>query len=443
MTREGTGKTFTGLAAIARLNENISGGIAIFIVCPYLHLVSQWEEDAKLFGMNPIICHSSSRQRNWKSRLSDACLSLKLGLTDNFCAIFTNATYSSSYVQNTIEAVLQNSLLVIDEAHNFGAEHLSKFLDPRIKYRLALSATIERYGDEEGTERLLGFFGDKCIEYTLEEAIKNDMLTKYYYYPIVVFFEDDELDEYIEISKKISKSVFTNKSGDVNDYTKMLLIKRARLVAASRQKIYALCEEIKKHKDESQMLVYCGATTVKDIDYNDEGSLDEEKKQIDIVANYLGNKLNMKVAKFTSEENLEEREVIKKEFEEGNNLQALIAIRCLDEGVNIPSIRKAFILASSTNPKQYIQRRGRVLRKYRGKKFAEIYDFIISPLPLGTVSGYDEDVVRLTKSLVKKEITRMQDFVNLAENPSVADKLIFQLINEYDIDLIEEDEDLV
>lgn len=223
----------------------------------------------------------------------------------------------------------------------------------------------------------------------------------------------------------------------------MLLIKRARLVAASRQKIYALCEEIKKHKDESQMLVYCGATTVKDIDYNDEGSLDEEKKQIDIVANYLGNKLNMKVAKFTSEENLEEREVIKKEFEEGNNLQALIAIRCLDEGVNIPSIRKAFILASSTNPKQYIQRRGRVLRKYRGKKFAEIYDFIMSPLPLGTVSGYDEDVVRLTKSLVKKEITRMQDFVNLAENPSVADKLIFQLINEYDIDLIEEDEDLV
>lgn len=439
----GTGKTFTGLAAIVQLYETVSDGLAVFIVCPYLHLVSQWEEDAKMFGLNPIICHSSSKQRNWKSRLNDGCLSLNLGLTDHFCAIFTNATYSSSYVQEVIEPVLQKSVLVVDEAHNFGAQHLSKFLKPEIKYRLALSATIERFGDDEGTEKLYDFFGDKCIEYTLEEAIQSDMLTKYFYYPIVVSFEDDELEEYIEISRRIARSVFINDSGDLSEHTKMLLIKRARMVAASRQKVYALCEEMKNHKDDSHMLVYCGATTIKDVGFDEETSNDEEKKQIDIITNQLGNELNMKVAKFTAEENLEEREVIKREFEEGVSLQALIAIRCLDEGVNIPSIRKAFILASSTNPKQYIQRRGRVLRRFKDKDYAEIYDFIMSPLSLGAVDSYDEETVRLTRSLVKKEITRMLDFVNLAENPSVADSLISQLIKEYDINLNEEDDDIV
>ena len=117
----------------------------------------------------------------------------------------------------------------------------------------------------------------------------------------------------------------------------------------------------------------------------------------------------------------------------------MIAIRCLDEGVNIPSIDKAFILASSTNPKEYIQRRGRVLRKYKGKTHSDIYDFIVSPLPLDSINAYDEETIRLSQSLVKREIVRMRDFANLAENTSVADKYMYSLIDGYGIDL-EEDE---
>ena len=120
------------------------------------------------------------------------------------------------------------------------------------------------------------------------------------------------------------------------------------------------------------------------------------------------------------------------------SLQVLIAIRCLDEGVNIPNIRKAFILASSTNPKEYIQRRGRVLRKAKGKEYAAIYDFIMVPIPLEDLVLYDDDVIKSTQSLVRKEIERMKDFANLAENPSVADDLIFQLANSYNIDLTKE-----
>lgn len=433
----GTGKTFTGLAAVVELYENRKAPLAIFIVCPYQHLVSQWVEDIVNFGMKPIVCHSASPQRNWSERLKDACLSLDIGLLDCVCAIFTNATYSTAKTQQMLEDVKRQAVLIVDEAHNFGAENLSKFLDNKILYRLALSATLERYEDEEGTKKLFDYFGDKCIEYSLKDAIENDMLVRYYYHPIVVNFEDEELERYLEISRKIVKSMVGTKENRMSEYTKLLLIKRARLVAAAKQKIDALVKEMKKFRDENHMLVYCGATTMADVEYDELKAPDEEKKQVDIVMNQLGNKLNMNVAKFTSEETAEQRESIKREFDKGEHLQALIAIRCLDEGVNIPSIRKAFILASSTNPKQYIQRRGRVLRKYKGKDYADIYDFILSPLPLEQIETYDEEIVYLSRGVVKGEIERMKDFAKLAENPSVSDQILYSLIKKYNIEMEE------
>ncbi|MDE7308448.1 MAG: DEAD/DEAH box helicase family protein [Lachnospiraceae bacterium] len=439
----GTGKTYTGLAAIVTLYKKRKAPLAIFIVCPYQHLVTQWVEDILNFGMKPIICHSASPQKKWESRLKDACLALELGIDTHMCAIFTNATYSTERVQKIISNVKSQALLVVDEAHNFGAENLSKFLDEKIKYRLALSATLERYGDEIGTKKLFDYFGEKCIEYSLKEAIENDMLVRYFYHPIVVNFEGNELADYLELSKKIVKAIMIEKNGHMSDYAKKLLIKRARLVASATQKVDALIEEMRNHQDENHMLVYCGATTMKDIDYDEDKSSEEDKKQIDIVMKAMGNHLNMKVAKFTAEENASEREKIKNEFDEGDHLQALIAIRCLDEGVNIPSIRKAFILASSTNPKEYVQRRGRVLRKYKNKQFADIYDFILSPLPIESVDAYDEETIRLSQSLVKRELERMKDFADLAENPSVADDIMFSFINQYNIEMEDEENERI
>lgn len=437
----GTGKTYTGLAAIVDLYEHRKAPLAILIVCPYQHLVDQWVEDIIAFGMKPLVCHSASTQKKWKSRLKDACLSLELGVVDNICAIFTNATYGTNFVQETISRIKFQAVLVIDEAHNFGAGKASKDLDERIPYRLALSATLERYGDAIGTKKLFDYFGEKCIEYTLKEAINNEMLVRYYYYPIIVSFKDDELELYLEISRQIAHAMMNCKDGEPSDYAKMLMIKRARIVAAAREKVEKLVEEMRKYSKENHMLVYCGATTVRDIDYDEEKSPEEDKRQVDVVTEILGNTLNMKVAKFTSEETAEQRTKLKLEFDEGESLQTLIAIRCLDEGVNIPSIKKAFILASSTNPKEYIQRRGRVLRKYKGKTHADIYDFVVSPLPLDRIDTYDEEIIRLSQSLVKREIIRMKDFANLAENTSVADNYIYTLIDQYKIDLREENVD--
>jgi superfamily II DNA or RNA helicase len=218
----------------------------------------------------------------------------------------------------------------------------------------------------------------------------------------------------------------------------MLLIKRARLVAAASEKIIRLREQIAPYVKDSHILVYCGATTMKDVDYKDNQPPVDDMRQIDITTDLLGNELGMRVSKFTSEESAEERDVIKKEFADAKHLQALIAIRCLDEGVNIPSIKTAFILASSTNPKEYVQRRGRVLRTYKGKDFARIYDFITLPIPIDSLSSYSEEIVNSVKSLAVREMVRMKDFASISENPSEADSLIAEIVEAYDINPNEE-----
>jgi len=172
---------------------------------------------------------------------------------------------------------------------------------------------------------------------------------------------------------------------------------------------------------------------MKDVDYKDDQPPVDDVRQIDITTDLLGNELGMRVSKFTSEESAEEREIIKKEFADAKHLQVLIAIRCLDEGVNIPSIKTAFILASSTNPKEYVQRRGRVLRIYEGKDFARIYDFITLPIPIDSLSSYSDDVLNSVKSLAIREMVRMKDFASIAENPSEADTLISEIVNAYNI----------
>jgi len=377
----GTGKTFTSLAAATRLSQLQNYNLAIVIVCPYQHLVEQWVKSVNDFNLKPIVGYSSSKQKAWKERLKTNVEAYNLGIKENFCFVTTNASFATKYVQNQMKKIDRNFLLIVDEAHNFGANNLFSKLPTNAKFRIALSATIQRHNDIEGTELLMNYFGDTCINYTLEMAIKNGMLTPYYYYPIPVYLTTEELSEYQILTSKIGKLTYINKEGNYvfSDSVKMLLLKRAKLIAGATNKIQELEKTIYPYKDASHTLIYCGATTINDIEYNEFSPDADEKRQIDVVVNLLGNKLSMKVSKFTSEESATERETIKNNFVNSNHLQALVAIRCLDEGVDIPSIQRAFILASSTNPKEYIQRRGRVLRNSPGKQYAEIYDFITLP----------------------------------------------------------------
>lgn len=433
----GTGKTYTGLGAAVRLSKRLEDRFALIIVCPYQHLVEQWVEDIVLFGMKPIIGYSSSIQRSWKKNLESAIRDQKLKVRKRefFCFITTNATFSSEFVQNQLSKIRSDILLMVDEAHNFGADNLRRLLLPNYKYRLALSATLDRHGDPEGTEALYRYFGGKCIEYSLEKAIGEGKLTPYKYYPVIVSLSDIELQEYDNLTTQIAKCLTKDKRGKtvLSEKGKRLALQRSRLVAGASGKIQALEKYIMPYIEDKHILVYCGATTVFDGNQENMQIDNDEIRQIDLVTDLLGNKLHMKVSQFTSKENVEERNILKREFADGSNLQALIAIKCLDEGVNIPKIKTAFILASTNNPKEYIQRRGRVLRLAEGKDYAEIYDFITLPRKLDEVTGITEEQMKRELTLVKNELCRAEEFARIALNSVTASAVLDDIRTAYDL----------
>lgn len=434
----GTGKTYTGLGAVTKLFEE-KKRLAIIIVCPYQHLVEQWVEDIELFNMLPTIGYSASKQKDWKKRLEDDVLDFSIGVIDCFCFVTTNATYSSKFVIEQMSYLGKDTLLLIDEAHNFGSPNLRNKLYPTIEYRLALSATLDRHGDEEGTDCLKHYFGEKCIEYDLQRAIKEGKLTPYYYYPVVVYLDEEEIERYRDISYKASKECHKDKQGNVKitEKGKMLLLQRARIVAGAKSKLDELRNQMQQYKDDTHILVYCGATKVQTFEY-DESEYDEEgERQIVAVSKILGNELGMKVTHFTSNESAEEREIIKNKFAMADPYQAIVAIKCLDEGVNIPSIKTAFILASTTNPKEYIQRRGRVLRLAKNKPYAVIYDFVTLVKPLDEVNPYSTDY-NCERALAKRELARIKEFGEISLNSRDSDELINDIECAYELS----DEDL-
>jgi len=428
----GAGKTYVALEAI--VNLICSQKVAIIICCPYQHLVDQWCEDLSKWHFDYIAGYSGAPIKQWKKRLNSKIDDLNRDVSNYFCFITTNATFKTPYIQNEIRRIEKDVLLVVDEAHNFGAPGLRELLvDELYKYRMALSATIDRYNDAEGTAALYHFFGEKCIEYTLKDGIANHQLTPYYYYPVPVSLTARELDSYYELTDEIKKEIRIDKDSHKRTITqagKRLLIKRARLVAGAKNKLAELEKLMREETHNNHILVYCGATTVNDPDFKENSINQDDEKQITAVADILNNKLGMVANKFTSEESAETRRKLIQMFDEGSVCQVLVAIKCLDEGVSIKSISKAYILASSTNPREYIQRRGRVLRTYPGKKFAYIYDFVTLPKPLDGIMDYDDKDDR-DLSLIRRELLRVKDFAELAENSRESAQLINQIRDKY------------
>lgn len=428
----GTGKTFTGLGAAAALCDHVDK-LAVFIVCPYQHLVEQWAADARLFGADPIIAYSGSAQKDYKTRIRNTVLDFALGVKNYFCVVCTNATFASAPIQKEVQKLGEETLLLVDEAHNFGAANLRKTMKHDFQYRLALSATLERHHDEAGTAELKRFFGETCIEYPLARAIQEGKLTPYEYRPILTVLSEDELDIYVKLTKEMARCLIKKRSGklELNEKGKMLALKRARLVAGAADKIIKLRELMEKYRKDKHMLIYCGATRLLEQD-TDDLVIDEDLRQIDYISRMLNFDMGMETAQFTAKESPFERKCRLKAFSDGD-IQAMVAIKCLDEGVNIPAIRIAFILASTTNPKEYIQRRGRVLRLSPGKEKAVIYDFITLPRHLADVMMESQGKAMQETGLVKRELARMHDFIELAINPYEAQRLYNDIVDAYEL----------
>lgn len=406
----GTGKTKTALSVAQKLADGLKN-LAIIIICPYKHLVTQWRQDCKEFGLNPILGFES--KRNWLEALNSRITAYNINAVATFSLITTNKTFADPDMQHLMRKIRNNAILIADEMHNLGAEKLGQSLPPNITYRLGLSATPKRHFDPQGTQVLYDYFGNVIFKYTLKEAIDTGILTPYKYYPHLIELTEEESEEYHELSRKIGKfiAIGIEKDADESSMLKSLLIRRARLIASARNKINCLYELVKKDREATHILFYCGDGTVEsDISL-------EENRQLDVVLKMLGNKLNMRVHPFTAREDRRTRKRISQQFADGT-LQGLVAIRCLDEGVDIPATRTAYILASSSNPKQFIQRRGRLLRKHTGKEFAIIHDLIT--IPQLNTTFMDDAAFNIERGLIKKELNRFIEFSKLSLNEGEA-----------------------
>lgn len=432
----GTGKTITALTACVKLLKKLNYKMATIIVCPYTHLVEQWVEEEENFNLKFIVGYSDSRYKNYHSNLAQAIQDYNDGIIGYFFFITTNASYKTEKVQSLISNIKGNVLFIADEVHNFGAEGLRNALNSKFKFRIGLSATIDRHRDEEGTQAIYNYFGDPVIHYGLKEAIDHDVLTRYYYYPVPVALSEDELEKYIELTEKIRKNSFpSDNSVKLTKEGERLAIARARIVATAVNKLDLLRKLMIEHKEEHNLLVYCGTGKLSG------GTSQEESKQLDEVCKILGNEFGMKVARYTSREDTKERKIITERYKEGDDLQAVVAIKCLDEGVNIPSIKTAFIMASSTNPREYIQRRGRVLRKFPGKKYSYIYDFITLPVSLEDAGNFSNDFLKSFKTMANNELQRIKEFSSLSENEHESDIIINEIINTFGLNDFELEND--
>ncbi|WP_341739632.1 DNA phosphorothioation system restriction enzyme [Microcoleus sp. CAWBG640] len=412
----GSGKTITALAIATELYQKINLEV-LLVICPYCHLVSQWGRESEKFGLKPILAFEEGR--SWQNQLSTALYEVRSGERLFLTIITTNATLMSDSLQSQLRYFPEKTLIIGDEVHNLGAPRLGQSLPRNIGLRLALSATPERYFDEQGTEAILDYFGPVLQpELTLRDAIRQKALVHYLYYPILVELTATESRKYSYLTKKIGWVLSGDEKVAENDALTTLLIQRARLIGAAGNKLIALRELMIHRLDTAHTLFYCGDGAM-------EGATRKHNnRQLTETTKLLGAELGYRVNTYTAATPLAERERLRRQFETGE-LQGLVAIRCLDEGVDIPAIRNAVILASSSNPRQFIQRRGRILRPHPGKERATLFDMIVLPPDLG------RETLEVERNLLRKELKRFLEFADLADNAGEARVKLLQLQKRY------------
>lgn len=362
----GTGKTWT---AIYSAKELLKKKKAMLVICaPYKHLVKQWAEDVEKVFPEAKIILVSSENASWEIQLNQAIIKQRY---DNNTQIIVISTITSFYLKRFITTIVksnQEKLLIVDEAHRF--TKYSDSIKRIFHYMLGLSATP--FSGKTATKgmELMEFFGGQVFNLPIEEALKRGFLVPYNYIPIYVHSNDDEENRFNAYSKKIASCFVNNKL--VN---KDLLVKslrgRLRVISMAEEKQICIHEIIEPLKGSDHFVVYCGDGKLFD------ENTGEELRHIQSVKKVLSEE-GFRVSQFTAKENMADRMQLVESFNKGD-ISALVAIRCLDEGINIPSIKSALILSSNDDYREFVQRRGRILRTYKGKEYANIYDVIVLP----------------------------------------------------------------
>ena len=382
----GTGKTRTARACIQSVVDFSSS--CVVVVVPSVHIGKQWIEELgslkaiEVNGSNPAWEKSFRRDLRQVSFGKKACVVVVAVMNTAATQRFVDL---ASQAANQVE----NFLFVGDEVHWLGAAEFRKALLPFANYRLGLSATPERYFDDDGTDALRAYFGEKPVyELTIREALKKSkpngqpLLTPYKYFPHFVSLTEEEIEQYQRYARTMA--MFSSPENLDPVRVRNARVGAARIVKKASQKesgLGALLDELGGRLKYG--LIYC-----------------EDKDQMSMARNQL-HKRNIYFGEITEAENSSKRQVVLANFSQGY-IDVILAMRCLDEGVDIPEARIGIILASSGNPREFIQRRGRLMRTAPGKEFAEIYDFAVLATPeilegTGLEAVKDRELFRITE----------------------------------------------
>lgn len=408
----GTGKTYT---AIGALDEVLQGNKMLFtaISVPYAHLMDQWLDSIKKYGLDldyTIKCFSENT--NWHQELKKVIRKMKIGQFKNVLIISTHKTMVSEKMNELIDELKNQNIatmIIGDEVHGLGSEKRRENLSELFEYRLGLSATPKRMYDEIGNRFLHRYFGDVVYEfslckavYTLNPTTYHTYLTPYYYFPYICTLTPKETEEYNEITRKILKKIvniddMTYTDIECDEELKRLLIIRSKIIKAASEKMNILKEIL------SDIRIRIGEVK-HTIIFTDDKLINETLRLV---------RSRFNAVRFTQELNIDQRNLIIDQFEKGT-IDVLVAMKILDEGVDIPNAKIAVLMSSTTNPREYIQRLGRILRTYDGKEHAYIYDIIVR------AAYTSDDLLKLENTVFKVEKERVKIIAECALNSTEA-----------------------
>ena len=363
----GSGKTITSMIGAHRLYEE-NNPLLMVVAAPYVPLIEQWCDEIAPFGLKPANLTTAGSAAKRASELQKLNRRLRTGSSDAEVVVVSHDTLCTPEFRNALRTFDCPRLLIADEAHNLGRPSFIDEPPEFFEHRLGLSATPIRQYDEEGTEALFGFFGPVVFRFTLEEAIGR-CLVEYDYFVHPVYLTETEMDEWFDLTGKIKQNAWRSEGGKPDEYLAKLMRDRRALLETASGKVSTL-KSLLDEEDTGSLrhtLVYTS---------------DKRPEQLDQRKPTCCRDKNILYHQLTAEEteNREETKRIIKSFQDGE-IQVLTAKRVLDEGVNIPQIRKAFILASTTVERQWVQRRGRLLRTCSaiGKTHSVIHDLLALP----------------------------------------------------------------
>lgn len=404
----GTGKTITSLNCLLNISRKEKNYRAIILV-PSIALLNQWDKEVESFNFKNILKVGGGNK--WEKDFANYVSNYSWGIKKDLIIITTYGSFVLDRFQRMFKKVQDDFLLIADEAHNMGANSI-KAIMPNItsSMRIGLSATPKRIYDPEGTNSIDDFFSDSppyTYNFSMERALEEGFLTEYKYYPIIVELTESEFDEYSEISIRLMR-YFDSDNGTFKEdpIVEMLLLKRKNIIHKASNKLFtfnSILEELKKQDKHKYIFAYIPEG------YSENNDGESEKILNQFLKNSHKKYPELKMNSYTSED--QDLKGILRGFSEGK-IDMLFAMKMLDEGVDVPRAEIGIFASSTGNPRQFIQRRGRLLRKHEDKSHSTIYDMVVIP----KLYGNFEESFNIERNLVKNELNRVAYFASLSMN---------------------------